>query len=121
MTYTTQQLRTISDFEVNKALAKILPYTQVIGSGKYPSQSEDAVHVERRKTKYGNIEELGVDYCNNPNDIMPLAFDRSICLIQTDVGKELGQWTAFTWIGVSEYINTNPLRAIACLILMMEG
>ena len=118
MTYTTQQLQAMSDFEVNKALAEKLPYTHVIGDGKYPSQSDDAVHVERRKTKYGNIEEIGIDYCNNPNDIMPLAFERGISIMRTT-----DKWHACSnrYIGEGlHFFDDLPLRAIACLLLMME-
>lgn len=111
MTYTTQQLQAMSDFEVNKALAEKLPYTHVVGDGKYPSQSDDAVHVERRKTKYGNIEEIGIDYCNNPNDIMPLAFERFINVNHSGI-----DWIAFK--DGCQFIDANPLRAIACLLLM---
>lgn len=121
MTYTTQQLQAMSDFEVNKALAKILPYTQVIGNGKYPSQSDDAVHVERRKTKYGNIDETGVDYCNNPNDIMPLAFELGVKLdcVACPAGSGFVYY-AKSYDGELQSDYDSACRAIACLILMME-
>lgn len=115
MTYTINQLQQMSDFEVNKALCIKLGY-DVTGISEQRNMMTAAV----------------IDYCNNPNDIMPLAFERKISLIQW---CESGSYTAVSdsavFFGVSndfsvkdskykQYEDMNPLRAIACLLLMME-
>lgn len=106
MTYTTQQLQAMSDFEVNKALAEKLKLRCVhLRSGMVCYQMD-----------FGGS--MAVDYCNNPNDIMPLAFERRI-------GGHYGKATPDLYFAVARldkriYCDTRPLRAIACLILMME-
>lgn len=109
MTYTTQQLQAMSDFEVNKALCIKLGY-DVSGISEQRNMMTDAV----------------ADYCKNPSDIMPLAFE---CRISINFCPHLDAWTASAWKKTgkmeSTMVNsfrcdTNPLRAIACLILMME-
>jgi len=127
MKHTREQLDGMSDFEINKVLASLQPYTNIIGTGEYPSQSESAVHVEQRKFKYGNIEEFGIDYCNNCSDIMPLAFEHGISIIQSEVNKEMGNWCACHEVvqlhgefecGLS-FCTSNPQRAIACCLIMV--
>ena len=46
-------------------------------------------------------------------DIMPLAFERFINMQHSGI-----DWIAFK--GDHQFMDTNPLRAIACLLLMME-
>lgn len=55
---------------------------------------------------------------NNPNDIMPLAFERKI-------GGHYGKATpdlyfAVNRLGEHVFCDSNPLRAIACILLMMD-
>lgn len=114
-----------SDFEINKAVAELQPYTTIVGEGKYPSISEDAVHVEQRAFKYGNINEFGVDYCKNPSDAWQIIVDNNISLcLHSDDKKE---WFAFNgFFSVNdmaysyEHKSENPLRAACIVYLMMH-
>ena len=109
MTYTTQQLQAMSDFEVNKALCIKLGH-DVSGISEQRNMMTDAV----------------TDYCNNPNDIMPLAFERGISIIKDHDVEQYYACNAFDDRNYDfayrqyAYFDTNPLRAIACLILMMD-
>lgn len=113
MTYTTQQLQGMSDFERNKAIAlKLYPNVTVVRS--MPDDESVTIIVA------GEFTKIMVDYCNNPSDIVPLAFERNIGL-----SPNRDSWTAFTlqknWqIVDKQYMDENPLRAIACLLLMIE-
>lgn len=108
MTYTTQQLQAMSDHTINHALYAKLYYSSNVDLPKFCPE-----------------------YCNNPNDIMPLAFERGISLISLSDGymatkiKDIymaEQYRSLRFCDPSdeEYADTNPLRAIACLLLMIE-
>lgn len=116
MTYTTQQLQAMDDAEINEAIA--LKLGMVINS-----YCGDAVMCgyEGLRSTFADR-----DYCNNPNDIMPLAFERKIGIEYCHYGK---WWSASAWEQTGKNEDTmianfgdkeKPLRAIACLILMME-
>lgn len=116
MTYTTQQLQEMEDAEINEAIAKKLG--MVINS-----YCGDAVMCgyEGLRSTFADR-----DFCNNPNGIMPLAFERGISI---NFCPHLDAWTASAWKKTgrmeSTMINsfrcdTNPLRAIACILLMMD-
>lgn len=102
MTYTTQQLQGMSDHTINHAL-----YHKLFQAGV-------------------NVTDITPDYCNNPSDIMPLAFERGISIIKDHDSEEYYACNAFDDRNYDfayrqhEYFSDNPLRAIACLILMME-
>ena len=95
MVYTKEKLQEMSDFEITYRLAGL-----IYG---YPWDKDISRMVHNRK----------IDFCNNPSDIMPLAFERFINLHHSGI-----DWIAFN--EDKQFIHTNPLRAIACLILMME-
>lgn len=103
MTYTTQQLQAMSDHTVNHALYAKLYYSSNV-----------------------DLPAFCPDYCNNPNDIMPLAFERGISVIKDHDAEQYYACNAFDDRNYDfayrqhEYFDTNPLRAIACLLLMME-
>ena len=99
----------MSDFEINKAVAELQPFTNVVGDGAYPSISESAVHVEQRTFKYGNINELGVDYCNNPSDAWPIIVENRIV-----VDPSGHAWSS----EFSICSDKNPLRA-ACIVYLI--
>ena len=102
MTYTTEQLQGMSDHTVNHAL-----YAKMYYSGQAASQIMPAICP---------------DYCNNPNDVMPLAFELGIGIEKSPLRME---WIARTCeVNMSNKqfrccIDINPLRAIACCLLMM--
>lgn len=57
------------------------------------------------------------------NDIMPLAFERLIAIepeAQAFTDKVSGNWIATDYNIKHQYIDKSPLRAIACLLLMIE-
>lgn len=57
------------------------------------------------------------DYCNSPNHIMPLVFEYDVSLI-----KMLSDWRACTNNGiyvVHSFDDENPLRAIACCLILV--
>lgn len=109
----------MSDFEINKLVAEALPFTQVVGTGEYPSVSESAVHVERKKFKYGNVEECGVDYCNNPSAAWPIILENKIDIFFEDSSCI----AAKLYLSLKEDIcveNRNPLRSAMIVYLMMQ-
>ena len=89
---TKQQLRAMSDFEVNKAL----------------SYSAEMDGVWR-------------DYCNIPNDIMPLAFEYKLNILSPDAfsSEFAGGWNCFNDGGSCVIYDANPLRAIACCLILV--
>ena len=97
---TKQQLADMSDFDVNKALCALL--------GKDVSGVD-----EQRNMMTGAVD----DYCNNPSDIMPLAFEHNVSLI-----KMLSDWRACTNNGIyvtHSFDDKNPLRATACCLILV--
>lgn len=117
MKYTKEQLQAMSDFKVNKALAEL------VGDFEAPPKNA-ATEVLGDKLFYrdgmGNYCECHPSYCDQPNDIMSLAFEHKICLIDSEIG-----WISFLFKdtdGDLEFEDENPLRAIACcLILVLQG
>lgn len=119
MTYTTQQLQAMSDFEVNKALAnKLRVFWHAAPAATKNNAWEYAPHYAECKTESGEVAVHLPDYCNNPNDIMPLAFERYVG-VKFIESYNIG-WTAMTVGGHAVFTDKNPLRAIACLLLTME-
>lgn len=115
-----------SDFEINKAVAETQQFTYVIGDGLYPSQSDEAVHVERKYFKYGNIEQCGVDYCNNPSDAWPIITGNKIDLsFAVESLGGIGQAQAYIEGDTdifSEFTDNNKaLRAAMIVYLEMSG
>lgn len=116
----------MSDFEINKAVAELQPYTMVIGEGKYPSISEDAVYVEKKAFKYDNVTELGADYCNNPADAWPIIVENKIDIRYEGAFRH--DWEVMHCKHLDEYdvdivgpVNhKNPLRAAMIVYLMMQ-
>lgn len=133
MTYTTQQLQSMSFYEINKALAsKYLQCEYQFNDDLLTVELiETETHLGCHGIPYENIVEYGEFDYMNPNDIMPLAFERKIALIP--LGKS---WIATT--DACSYMNDtakdfelkgaliyceqsgNIYRAIACLLLMMD-
>ena len=119
MKYTKEQLQGISDLEVSKLLANILGVMWHLRPGEF-----------RNRWSYcDNYEGLdGVnlpDYCNNPSDIMPLAFEHGISLITVDKSKS---WFAecnsevnddFIMCSKVSFPDSGPLRAIACCLILV--
>lgn len=116
--YTKEQLQWMSDLEVNKLLAEIL------GVSHYQEGELIFTSVKHAGDNVTSISGV-TNYCNNPSDIMPLAFEHKISLSHEFDGDD--------WLATEHPImlfqdntirvsNENPLRAIACcLILVLQG
>lgn len=114
---TKEQLQATSKFELGKALAELAGLT--VSNNQY---MEYADRDENVVLLIPAGDSFSVD---NPNDIMPLAFEHGISLIENDDG-----YTAYHKFSIYEDINyriehgayfggTNPLRAIACCLILV--
>lgn len=121
MTYTTQQLQAMSDAQLNVALElKLNKGAEFVGS--HYVESGDGIYPNVIKHKsWPNYREC-TDYCNNPSDIMPLAFERGIKLscVACPAGSGFVYY-AKSYDGKLQSDYDSACRAIACLILLMEG
>lgn len=116
---TKEQLQAMSDFEVNKALSLLLDdfeeppadcVTEIIGDKLF-----------YRNRSHGSYVECHKGYCEEPNDIMPLAFDNHLTIHYVDNGCE-HKWFATKPYSPEHFHDVNPLRAISCcLILVLQG
>lgn len=108
---TKEQLQAMSDFEVNKALA----ITMGLYAGEVGDWMPNGVKV-KDETGFFYSE---MNYCKTPNDIMPLAFEHGISLMYCN---EQDGWMGIknNMTGVSHHFtDTNPLRAIACCLILI--
>jgi len=110
---TKEQLQGVSDFEVNKTLAELL-------GKKVEQHSIFNVGLQWCFVDgEGNLYRMS-DYCNTPNDIMPLAFEYELNIHKNRYGDP-------EWICSSRtnryFEHANPLRAIACclILVLQEG
>lgn len=114
MTYTTQQLQAMSNHEINCALAVKLNVDHYTATGLlFTAKKHDGDNV---------FSISGVtDYCNSPNDIMPLAFDRGIKLdcVACPAGSGFVYY-AKSYDGELQSDYDSACRAIACLLLLMK-
>lgn len=98
---TKQQLQTMSDFEVNKALCTIL--------GKDVSGVD-----EQRNMMTGAVTE----YCDKYSAVMPLAFEHHLTMHYVDNGDE-HKWFVTKPYSPEHCHDANPLRAIACCLILV--
>lgn len=99
---TKEQLQAMSDFEVNSTLADFINVKWQISA-----VDDECLMV--------GAEVL--DYCNNPSDIMPLAFANFI-----GVTPMVARWKSYKIgiVGVEfEFEDKNTLRAIACCLILV--
>lgn len=124
----------MSDFEINSAVAVIVTGGDVIERHDMAeAPTDDGVQVIYKVGVHGEF----VDYCNNPSDMMPIAFEYGISLIKTN-GSSGDDWTCgvanfhdgmwdFDKSKTGECVDfeaygENPLRAAAiCFLKMMEA
>ena len=95
MKYTKEQLRGMGDFEVNKALEKLV--------GAYCDE-------------FAGLHFPHPDYCNNWDDVMPLVDSLRISLIPCDSSKH---WVADSFCELFSFIDENPKRAAACCLILV--
>lgn len=94
---------TATDFELNFKLARLLDLRPKRGR-------DDTVRLCGIKI---------VDYCNNWNDIMPIAVELNITLDPRGLNKKLGAMASF---GKTYAINHSPQRALViCCINVLES
>lgn len=111
MNYTKEQLEAMSDFEVNQALFEKLIPANCFSYEVDKRPDSESIYWNTAENEYV------IDYCNNPNDIMSLAFERRIGI---STYLKSNDWMVFMCDNSGKsFIDTNPLRAIACLLLMM--
>lgn len=114
---TKEQLQVMSDFEVNKALASLVMLVLKKETWTF-NDNKNTVQFFNEVTKKSMV----VDYCNTPNDIMPLAFEYAIGV---EVNPLRTEWLARTCdISMSNmnfrcYVDKNPLRAMACCLILV--
>lgn len=112
---TKEQLHAMSDFEVSKALAVKLGF-------RIDNNQDANPQITTVRRTCDSLMHAAFDYCNTPNDIMPLAFEHKISIFAY---QDATLWVAqhyFDSIGMNTVIHKNPLRAIACcLILVLQG
>jgi|GEM_PF-3424932 len=113
----------MSDFEINKRVAELRPYTWIVGDGSCPAVSDSAVSIEYKTFKYGNLISHGVDYCNHPEDAWSIIEEiwptlMQVCLYDFNVG--LGASECSRWEGMTHIHGGNKLRAAMICYLMMQ-
>jgi len=119
----------MSDMDINKAVADSLRVYWFLspdrGDRNLWEYCEYYGQVDR---DVGEYEEALPDYCNNPNDIMPiifankisLHFNRSGCGLYTAIGTKCPDRLPGKHSKNFEVSNQNPLSAAAIVFLMMQ-
>lgn len=112
----------MSDFEINKAVAKICcPDSYEVNSG-YVSVRREGIDLFDNLITY----RCEVDYCNNPNDAFPIMLKHEIAISPYGFGKEFPNYEEYKdmWFAMKDkdwYIDDkNPLRAAMIIFLMMK-
>lgn len=107
MTHTTEQLKVMTDTEINKALADLLKVKWQISA------------VDDECLMVGSDV---LDYCNNPSDIMPLIAKSGID-VEFGESKTIAATNLCALYEFGEcdhwFEDENPYRAIACLLLLI--
>jgi len=112
MKHTREQLDGMSDLEITKVIAKKLGMEII-------NQSDDAV-----MCGYAGMRSTVADrnYCNNWNDIMPLAVEYRIKISEDLGGGYISSphiITRYEMGGVIYFCHQSPQRAIACCLIMV--
>lgn len=119
MKHTREQLDGMSDLEITEVIARKLGMEII-------NQSDDAV-----MCGYTGMRSTVADrnYCNNWNDIMPLAVKYGVSLISGVISAATNKPYEFTnykisdpdfrAIGGHHHVDKSPQRAIACCLIMV--
>ena len=116
---TKEQLQAMSDFEVNKALAEL------VGHKNCRKNPYSAEKVFFDASESSECESTAANYCNTPDDIMPLAFEKGFVIGDTYESAFMTEKnpTGKAWsvtVDCNNYFkDTNPLRAIACCLILV--
>jgi len=110
-----KRLELLSDLEVNKLVAKeVNAYHPVPKEFKSDYVGDTECYFDERRVIYFCHD----DYCNNPEDIMPIAIENKIGLLSAfDVWyATVGHYTQ----PAMKVCHENPYRAICILFLLMQ-
>lgn len=113
MKYTKEQLQGVSDFEVNKALGHLVYKNSYIERSVHGGSEISIINKD--------FALVMVDYCNNWNDVMPLAVEYGISLCPSEDKKDC-EWYAdkiFSRNLESCWSDKSPQRAIACCLILV--
>jgi len=114
MTYTREQLEKMSDDEINVDLhCKLLGEPWEIFAEVSDSLKQLCLHDAAGNPYFEDVP----NYCNSWNDIMPLAVEYKISLVNV-LGNNM--WKSRDVEADIEVWSGSPQRAIACCLLMME-
>lgn len=113
----------LSDFEINKRVFKAIVGAIPLG---YPHNADG-----RSVGNESNGNYRWYDYCNNPEDAMPIIIENKISIVSTDsswialpdnaaIDGITGDATEMIYADDSCVIHANPLRAAMIVFLQMQ-
>jgi hypothetical protein len=112
MKYTQKQLEEMSDFEINKLLAK----KDLVGILNLDRATKNAVEII-----FANGQISIKDYCNSWADMGPIAHKNNISIMSPRVSNLFKNHWEVEAKGVQpNQVHINPLRAAAIVYLLME-
>jgi hypothetical protein len=107
----------MSDFEINKAVAKAQGRLLEVPKGMLPEVIGDVrCYYDEQRV----IWQCHFGYCDSPDDAWPIIVDKNISLSSPLDGGYLDQWKASKDCVDAECFNVNPLRAAMIVYLMMQ-
>ncbi len=114
-------LSNCADEQINKGVAWLL----IKAWGATYNHKRKSIDYYCCKGLLKSIDGGGLNYCTNPNDIMPIAFENRINQISPTEHRDLWRATATegggNWsINDHTSTNTNPLRAICEVYILMS-
>ena len=114
---TKEFLSQCSDEQVNKGVAWLTIKEWGYGS----EHKRKCIDYYCSQGLLNSVAAGNVNYCTNPNDIMPIAFANWITVKPMNNSMWPNDWEAFEnkAIGAKSY-NTNPLRAICEVYILMS-
>ncbi|QCQ58428.1 hypothetical protein Barba10S_gp034 [Rheinheimera phage vB_RspM_Barba10S] len=129
MKHTKEQLRGMSDAQVNKELELLLnPKAEFIG--QHYVDTGDGIYSNVIKYPEGSYYRECPAYCRDVSDIMPLAFEHGISAIHLRDGYLAVKYENYLDVSAFDEIDgicadgeqfgdKNPLRAIACCLILV--
>ena len=121
MKHTKEQLQGMSDLEINQTLTAYVLGNPWLYFGELVNDGKE-FHVANAigDPFYCSV----INYCNNPSDIIPLAFEHKLTIspqIERFDIPSAGLWvsTDKNWNGKYSVMDKNPLRAIACCLILV--
>ena len=116
MKYTKEQLEAMSDFEVNESLCLKLGYKLMPDVAPIHDLQAAVYHNGCKHSEYNGTE---INFCNNWNDIMPLAVEYGVN-VNPNAGSAYAVLQPENQFRFCNNDSPNAQRAIACCLLLME-